>query len=139
MNGNLENAKLLLKQDGRTLAAVNGEKRIISNQRGIHPLLDLLEEKQSLRGFSAADKVVGKAAALLYVLLEPDEIYAEVISEAALNVLTQNGIKTEYKILAAAIRNRSGTGFCPMETAVRGTEDPRKALTLIREKLSELS
>ena len=63
-----------------------------STERGVKPLLDFIENGPNLRGFSAADKIVGKAAALLYVLLGVKEVYAPVMSETALYTLAHNGI-----------------------------------------------
>ncbi len=139
MSSNLERAVKLLKTGNYTLTAVNDEMELTFMQRGVKPLLGLLENKQSLNGFSAADKVIGKAAAFLYVMLNPDEIYAGVISRAALHVLTENHIHVQYDILTEAIRNRTNTGFCPMETAVRNTIHPDEAIIQIYDSLKKLS
>lgn len=139
MSGNLEKAVALLKTGGFTLAAVGGGDNITSREKGVKPLLNLLDGRKNLRGFSAADKVIGKAAAFLYVLLSPEEIYADVISAPALEVLERYGIKIRYGVLADAIRNRDNTGFCPMETAVLNDADPESALVHIREKLRKIT
>ena len=44
------------------------------------------------RGFAAADRVVGRAAAFLYVLLGAGEIYAGVMSDTAADVLERFGV-----------------------------------------------
>lgn len=139
VSSNITKAMELLKSRGFTLAAVGGGDEITSRERGVKPLLELLDSRNDLRGFSAADKVIGKAAAFLYVLLSPDEIYTHVISAPALEVLERYGIKIRYGALADAIRNRDNTGFCPMETAVLNDADPESALVHIREKLRSFS
>ena len=63
----LQRAERALAEGGHTLVLVKGERVITSNQRGVAPLLALIDT--DVTGFSAADKVVGKAAALLYVKL----------------------------------------------------------------------
>lgn len=139
MSANLEKAVSMLQSGGFTLVIIGGDDDVItSTERGVKPLLELLERGHE-SGFSAADKVIGKAAAFLYILLGAKEISAGVISEAALAVLRKGGIDVRYDTLVPAIRNRDNTGFCPMETAVRDTEDPTEALLLIRRKLSQLS
>ncbi|MBO5164150.1 MAG: DUF1893 domain-containing protein [Ruminococcus sp.] len=132
MSSDLEKAAELLKTGRYTFAAVSGEKEITSVHRGVKPLLELLDCGEKLHGFSAADKVIGKAAAFIYVLLKPDEVYAGVISRPALEVLEKYGIRTSFGTLAEAIRNRQNTGFCPMETAVKNANSPDDALALIR-------
>lgn len=139
MISDLEKAVKLLKENHLTFVAVKENKNITSKQRGVKPLLELLENNIDLCGFSIADKVIGKAAAFLYVLLSPNEIKTGVISKPALKVLKTNNINVHYDTLTDAIRNRDNTGFCPMETAVIYTDDAYKALELIKNKLIELS
>ena len=90
------------------------------------------------KGFSAADKVVGKAAAFLYVLLGVKEIYAHVISQTAMSVFKENHISFQYDISTDHIINRQGTGSCPMEEAVSGISRPEDAPEAIRRRLEEL-
>ncbi|MDE6426595.1 MAG: DUF1893 domain-containing protein [Ruminococcus sp.] len=136
---NLEKAIELLKDSGYTFVAVGGGEVITSTERGVKPLLEILDRGKNLHKFSVADKVVGKAAAFLYVLLEPSEICTDVISRPALEVLENNGINIKYKTLTEAILNRTHTGFCPMETAVKNTSEAVTALSLIHEKLRQLN
>ncbi len=138
MKAELERAKRLLSEGGYTLAMVRGEETVTSVERGVRPLIDLIDAGESLSGFCAADKVVGKAAAFMYVLLRVERLYANVISIPALEVLEKNGITAEYGILTEAIRNRTNTGFCPMETAVMEISEPHEALKAIREKLLQM-
>ena len=135
----MKKAASMLEEQGLTLAAVKGNERITSRERGVKPLLELIDDGKSLEGYSAADKVVGTAAAYLYVLLEVKELYAGVISQKAVDVMEKYGIEIEYDTIAEAIINRSGTGYCPMETAVSDAVSPENALELIRAKLKELS
>lgn len=139
MSDNLTKCREMLKSGEYTLVLFDGKTFLTDTKRGVKPLLDLLDGNEDLSGFSAADKVVGKAAAFLYVLLNVKEIYADVISTHALAVLEQHQIPVEYNTLTDKIKNREGTGFCPMETAVLCEESPEKALEKIREKAKELA
>lgn len=94
--------------------------------------------RKSLAGFSAADKVVGKAAAFFYVLLKVERLYAAVISKHALEVLEFYGVPVEYGELVDAIKNRKGDGFCPMETAVLEINEPDEAVAAVLRKQEEL-
>lgn len=139
MSDNLKKCCETLKSGEYTLVLFDGKTLLTDTKRGVKPLLDLLDKNTDLSGFSAADKVVGKAAAFLYVLLNVREIYADVISTHALAVLERHKIPVEYNTLTEKIKNRAGTGFCPMETAVLGEDEPENALKKIREKAKELS
>lgn len=138
-NTDLEQAKALLSQGICTCALCKADVWRTSSERGVKPLLSWLDSREVLREFSAADKVVGKAAAFLYVLLGVKQVYAPVMSRLARETLIKHGIKASYDTLTDAIRNRTDTGFCPMETAVRDIEDPSEALAAIRKKAAELS
>ena len=89
-------------------------------------------------GFYAADKVVGKAAALLYCLLGVRCVYGAVMSDAAVKVLRRNGIEAYWGRLTENIRNRTNTGLCPMEAATMHIDDPEEALDVILATLKSL-
>ena len=62
---------LLIANKDATLVAVRGDEIVVCRDRGVKPLLKMVAEGRSLKGFSVADKVVGKAPALLYAVLAP--------------------------------------------------------------------
>lgn len=135
----LEKAKELLNLGGYTCVLCQGERTYTSTRRGVKPLVDWLESKQDFNGFFAADKVVGKGAAYLYVLLGVQGVYAQVISKPALQVLNRYGIFTRYETLVDAIINRQGNGICPFEQAVLEIYHPTAAYEAIRQKIKELN
>ena len=135
----LRRAADLLREEGYTCVLCRGDQFLTSRERGVKPLLSWLEQGAGFDGFSAADKVVGKAAAFLYVLLGVQKVYAPVMSRPARDVLETHGILAKYDTLSDAIRNRTNTGFCPMETAVWDISDPGKALAAIQKKYKELN
>lgn len=138
MQSNLEQAKTLLHKDNLTCVVLGGESTYTSTQRGIAPLMRWIAEDVDMRGYSAADKVVGKAAAYLYVLLGVAEVHALVISQPALLVLERYNIAVSYDTLVPAIRNRTDTGFCPMESAVLDIEDANEAYAVLIAKLEAM-
>ena len=134
----IELAKEALEKEGRTFAAVKDGKVISSVKRGVVPLLEMLDSAQSYAGWSCADKVAGKAPAMIYVLLGVKEVYARVMTREAMRILGSAGISFTYDIPADTIQNRQGTGMCPMEDTVSGIEDPEAAVPAIRARLAEL-
>lgn len=138
MTADLDNARALLASSGCTCVLCNGEQIYTSTQRGVAPLLAWLEEGVDLQGFSAADKVVGKAAALLYCLLGVKAVYAPVMSKAALEVLTAHNITALCDQQPDGIVNRRKDGPCPMEAATKDISDPQLAPQAIREALKVL-
>lgn len=135
----LERAKKELRLRHCTCVACKGNEYFEAEQRGVAPLLQWLDDGKRLEGFSAADKVVGKGAAFLYILLGAGKLYAQVISKPALDLLTANHIYIEYGQLVDAIRNRTNTGNCPIEKAVWDIACPIEAEKVIRGKIKELA
>jgi hypothetical protein len=128
----LKRARALLESGGYTCVLCRGEAVHTATARGVKPLVDWLDSGLDLNGFSAADKVVGRATAFLYVLLGVKEVWAGVMSEAAAEVLTRHGIAASQDKLVPNIINRAGTGICPFEEAVLEIQTPEEALALLR-------
>lgn len=139
MNENLMKAKELLDANDCTCVIRKEECVYTSRERGVKPLLAWVNEGVDFAGFSAADKVVGKAAAFLYVLLRVEAVYARIISAPAVQIFEEHDVQVFYEEKVEAIRNRTNTGFCPMETTVWEIGNPKEALGAIRRKASELS
>lgn len=134
----LEQAKALLSAGGYTVAACKGDVTHTDTRRGVAPLLGWLDTATDFAGFSAADKVVGKAAAFLYLRLGVTAVYAGVMSQPAYDLLTAHGVEATYGELTPAIRNRAGDGYCPMETVCMEHTNPIEAEKAIRIRLAEL-
>ena len=135
----LEKARELMLSGSYTAALCRGEETMISTKRGVKPLLDWIDEGRKLCGWTAADRVVGKAAAFLYVLLGVERVWALVMSTKARAVLESHGIEALCDTEVEKIENRTRDGFCPMETAVWDIDDPVEARATVIVRLRELN
>ncbi len=135
---NLEKAKNLLKSNGYTCVLYKDDKFYTSTERGVAPMLEFIGSGTDLRGFSAADKVIGKAAAMLFCHAEVAEVYADVMSKAAADFLSERKIPFSYGELTDKIINRKGDGICPMEQVTADINDTNKAIAAIKIRLKEL-
>lgn len=138
MHQDLLYAKDMLLGSNYTCVFCRGDTLYTDDRRGIRPLLELIDRNINLQGFSVADKVVGKAAALLYCHVGIRRVYASVISRPALEILELHGIDAQFENIVPAIRNRADTDLCPMEKAVWHIADPVQALRALRVALNEL-
>lgn len=134
----LEKAREIYSSGEFTCVLVKGDNIITSAENGIKPLLKFIADSKDYSGFSAADKIVGKAAAFLYAKLGVSAVYAEVLSADGKRILETNGIACEYASLTEQIINRKGDGLCPMEMAVRDTADTENAYCLLLEKVRSM-
>lgn len=134
----LQTAKTRLAAGDCTCVLCKDGDEKISVERGVKPLVIWLQSGAQFQGYAAADKVVGKATAFLYVLLKVKSVYAQVISVPALQVLLDNGIYAEYGEKVPSIFNRKGDGLCPFEQCVLGVDNPQSAQEKILKKLDEM-
>lgn len=123
---------------GHTLALCRGGEVVTSDLRGVMPMLGFLREGRDLSGFCAADRVVGRAAAMLFAKAGVRAVFAEVMSDGAVALLAAHGIDASCDVRTAAIENRQKTGPCPMESAVAGIEDIDAGIAAIRRRAEEL-
>lgn len=135
----MEQARKILTEGNYTCVLRKQDTIYTATERGVKPLVRWLTEELDVRGFSAADKVVGRATAYLYVLLGVREVWAAVMSEAAAEVLHRHGIAASQDKLVPNIINRAGTGICPFEEAVLNIQTPEEALTAIRQKMAQMN
>lgn len=127
----LGSLKELVERGGFTCAIAKGDRLFTSTLRGIRPLLDLIESGEDFSGGIAADKIVGRAAALLYARLGIAEVYAGVLGEGGLAVLREHN--------AERIINRAGTDICPMERASADISNPDEAFFALKKRADELA
>lgn len=134
----LEKAKALLCDSDYTCVLVLDENIYTSMQKGISPMLDIIAEKKDVAGYSVADKIVGKAAAMLFAYAGVKAVYAEVISKTAVEILKKYNIPFAYGTLTDFIINRKGDGICPMEQTVSDIYELEKAYIALKNKRDEL-
>lgn len=123
---------------GHSLVILADCDTIISDGTGIKPLLEACDVISNASELYAADKIVGKAAAMLYVLIGAKGVFAQVLSRPAKEVFERFGIEYEYETMTDNIINRKGDGLCPMESAVYDIDDPLMAKQVIMKKIRQL-
>lgn len=134
----LERAKAALRPPYTLVLCRDGEL-LTSDRRGVAPMVAFLREGQTLAGYAAADRVVGKAAAWLFILAGVRAVYADTLSEGGRELLSCHGIPVQWKALTPAIRNRDDTDLCPMEQAVAEAADAADALRRIEARMAQLA
>ena len=128
-----------LHAEGNSCVICKGEEIRLFHRRGVIDLFELYEnDTDSMHGAKLADKVIGKGAAALVALGEMAEVYADVISTPALNVLCQASIPTRFGQEVPYIINRKKDGRCPLETACEGLDKPEEMLPAIRKFVETL-
>lgn len=108
--------------------------------RGVSPLLNLYEKEPGLLdGAEVADKIIGKAAAVLLVLGKAKKVHGEIMSVAGQAYLQQHGIEVSFGRCVDMISNRNQTGICPIEQSVLEIDDAAEGLATIKQTLHSLA
>lgn len=130
--------KLLFENDALTCVLCKGDAVYKSCEKGISPMLDYIASSTDLKGFAAADKIIGKAAAMLFVKAGVKEVYGSVMSSSAAELLQKHNISCSWGTLTDKIINRKGDGVCPMEQTVAGINDLTEAYEALLRRRNEL-
>lgn len=130
----LETAKTMLFQKQLTLVIVKNGKTIFETRgHRISGFLDAIEQLgEKLENAAVADKVAGKAVALLCVYAGITAVYAEVLSIKAKDIFTQNGITYEWKQLVDNILDEKKSDTCPFEKEATKISNPKEAYCKFR-------
>lgn len=138
----LQIAKDGLYEKGLTLSIVkNTETLFESNSPGISGFLEAIEQLQSkLENASVADRVAGKAIALLCVYARVKAIYAKILSKKGKAVLQRYAVYHEHDSLVEAILDVGRLKSCPFEELAGTISDPYEAykrLKILQDSLTQ--
>lgn len=111
----------------------------LSHERGIAPIMKQLEGNALyFQNCIIVDRVIGKAAAMLYHRSLVSYIHARLMSESAKAYLTAHSITFSYDVLCPYIINRTHSGMCPMEECVKDINDADSAYAALKKRLKQL-
>lgn len=134
-----QNAIEMVKNGKASFVIVKNHKIIsVESPRGIAYVLNQLE-KGTLKNSFVADKIIGKAAAMIFTCAGVTSCYGETVSNEAINWLQKHNISVTYGTCVESIQNRTGDGVCPMEQTVMNVEDEEEAIILLKKKVAELT
>jgi len=124
-----EMAEKLLKWENLTLVMVKGGECLYRGRgMGLRELLEAIRlNGENLKGGCCADRIVGKAAAMLMVYAGIVHVHGEVMSEAADELLDSRGVAHTAAQKVPQIKNRAGNDMCPMEKRSLTIESPEEA------------
>ena len=84
-------------------------------------------------GAALADKIAGKAVAMIARAARIRAVYSPLASQAAHDALAIDQIALEYDRLVPLILNKRNDGPCPMERLTLPIDDPRQAVNALRD------
>lgn len=125
--------------EGQHSLVVEKEEIYTFDGRGVSNLFQLLEENPALLyGSMVADKAIGKAAATLMALAKVKQVYADVVSQPAVELLESHKIPITYGNIVPYIINRTDTGSCPLEARCLSCVTLQECYAQIRNFMKEI-
>jgi len=139
-NQDLELAKLKLIEENLSLVIVKKGKVIFETKKqGISGFLQAIEKlNKNLVAASAADKIVGVAAAMLCVYAGVASVFALTVSEGGLGVLEDNNIVCLFEMKVSNILNRSKNDVCPFEKVAMDSGSSEEAYVKLKSCASQM-
>lgn len=106
----------------------NGKIVFSSNEDGVKGfLLAIKKFGVGLSNSSAADRIAGRAVALLCLYAKIKSIFAKAMSESCKGILQKNGIGFEFEKVVPSILNKNKSDVCPLEMLTTKIENPQIA------------
>lgn len=133
-------AREKFRTGGFSFVLINNGEQITSKDRGIKPMfLALTKHPTKMKRAAIADKVIGKAAAMLASEGGVATIYAPLASKGAINICEKSGIEIIADNVVEAIQNREKTGLCPMEKLSEGVASNNEMLNKVSDFLIKIN
>jgi len=136
---NLEQLKQYIKQPDVVCALSNGNITLTSNLAGVRPWMQWLREcPETLINATVADRVVGKAAAMLMIKAGIKALHTPLMSQHAYLYLRNQSIEFTFDQIVPYITNREKNDICPLEKVVLDESDAEIGYQKICEKIAIL-
>lgn len=125
----LDLAKIELKKNKTNIVfAKDGKIIFSSSDGGVKGFITAIKKfGAELEDSSVADKIAGRAVAMLCLYATIKAIFAEIMSEGCIDILKKNEVAFEYKKTVPKILNRNKNNMCPLENLTTEVENPKIA------------
>lgn len=135
----LNRAIRVLSEEGVSCVVLRDKETFTATGVGVKPLMGFLrKDRRFFQDAVVADKVIGKAAAMLLIAGGAQAVYGAVMSDTAVEILTKNCVVCDWGERVPYIKNRTNTGICPLEDAVKALDDPAAAFPVLEIRIAEL-
>ncbi len=129
----------LIKEDLSLVIVKKGKVIFETKKQGISGFLQAIEKlDKNLVAASAADKIVGVAAAMLCVYAGVVSVFALTISEEGMRVLEDNNIAYIFEKKVSNILNRDKNDVCPFEKLAMASGSSDEAYVKLKSLASQM-
>jgi hypothetical protein len=125
----------LLAEKSLTLSIVNNGQVIFETaSHGISGFLEAIEKfgERGLEGASVADRITGKAIALLCIYSKVKAVYAVILSKGAKDLFEKHAVHHEWSNLVEKILDIDKAEVCPFEKLAAKISNPKEAYKMLK-------
>jgi hypothetical protein len=135
----IEIARSFLKEKQLNLVIVKGSRVLLSSKEsGVGPFFRAVQKMENnLHNAAVADRIVGLAVAMLCLHVRIASVYADIVSQGALDMLNKQGVTITSKSVVPHIFDYDGTDLCPFEKLAQSCQEPSLLLSALQSLFAE--
>ena len=127
----------MLNEQGLSLLVFNHGELTTHANRGVQDLLQLISDQpERLKGAVVADKIIGKAAAVLMATGGIKEVHTNVICTPARELFEKEGILVFATEEVPMILNRDRSAMCPIDSQIADVESIEECVAILQAGLA---
>ena len=108
-----------------------------SKEESVGSIVGLFDNNpQLLKDSVVADKIIGRAVAMVCDLGDVNFCYGQIVSQGAVDIFNKNNLPYQAEKKVKVIKNKDNTDLCPIEKLTLNVEDSVKGIKKIKEFLN---
>jgi len=133
----IDYARDILLQDDYSIVVVKNNNILIKKKgEGIRPFLEVIKDlKEDIIDSVIADRILGKASALLCRYARVKGVYSPQATKTAIAILVMAGIPSQVDEMVSYIKNKRGDDVCPFEKMLKNIDSPTETYNILMEKI----
>ncbi|MDZ7671934.1 MAG: DUF1893 domain-containing protein [Halanaerobiales bacterium] len=105
-----------------------------SKKESVGSIVGLLENNpEILKDAIVADKIIGRAVAMICDYSSVNFCYGKIVSKGAVDIFEKRNLEYEAENIVKAIKNRDNTDLCPIEKLTLDVDDSEEGIKRIKE------
>lgn len=124
----------------KTILIYEGDTVVFTSEhKGVRPMMDYMKAYgPSETPLTVVDRIMGRGAVMLAVLINAKTIKTPIMSASALALAKAHNLNLEAGEIVPYIVNREGNGQCPIESSVLDIEDVHEGYEAIKAAIAKL-
>lgn len=123
----------LNKTDYSLIIVKDQQVKYRSKEESVGSIVGLFDNNPKLLKDSVvADKIIGRAVAMVCDVGDVNFCYGQIVSEGAIDIFNKNNLSYQAEKKVKAIKNKDNTDLCPIEKLTLNIEDSAEGIKKIK-------